>query len=133
MAEVLVVDDALMYRELLEMALARLGHTVRLADNGDAALREIGRQLPDVLLLDMCMPGLSGVGVLQRLRAERRFVDLPVIMLTSSSDRDDVMSCRRLGVSGYVLKTDLKLAHLASRISEAVSSEHDAFKPSEAA
>jgi DNA-binding response OmpR family regulator len=84
----LVVDDDADIRNLVAMTLTNAGYTVTTAATGQAALREIDQRLPDVVILDVAMPGMSGFDVCTTLRLSARTQALPVIMLTA---RDHVM------------------------------------------
>ncbi len=82
---VLVVDDDARVREMLEDSLGRAGYAVRTAPEGEAGLALARREVPDLMVLDLLMPGLNGFEVLQRLRADRRTANLPVIVYTAAS------------------------------------------------
>jgi two-component system, OmpR family, response regulator len=99
---VLVVDDEPAIRELLAMICAYEGWEVRTAAAGEAALREVGAQPPDVVLLDMMLPDLDGPTVLRRIHAVHP--GLPVIMVTARDSADDRASVLAAGAAGYVIK-----------------------------
>ncbi|GIJ43941.1 hypothetical protein Val02_08270 [Virgisporangium aliadipatigenens] len=80
---ILVVDDDADLRELLELKLTSAGYRVDTAANGEAALARIAKRLPDLVVLDVMMPGLSGVEVCKELRADGRTRSLPIVMLTA--------------------------------------------------
>ncbi|MBI2081204.1 MAG: response regulator, partial [candidate division NC10 bacterium] len=82
---VLVVDDDPKVREMLEDSLARAGYAVRTAAEGDSGLALARREVPDLMVLDLVMPGLTGFEVLQELRADRRTAQLPVIVYTAAA------------------------------------------------
>ncbi|HEV8664182.1 MAG TPA: response regulator [Candidatus Methylomirabilis sp.] len=89
---VLVVDDDPMVLEMLEDSLGRAGYAVQTASEGESGLTQVRREVPDLMVLDLLMPGLSGFDVLQRIREDRRTADLPVIVYTAAqltaSDRE---------------------------------------------
>ena len=80
---ILVVDDDADLRELLEMKLSSAGYQVDTAANGEAALARVARKLQDLLVLDVMMPGKSGVEVCRELRANPRTRGLRIVMLTA--------------------------------------------------
>ena len=86
MARILVVDDHPSVRALLRDVLELAGHVVRAAEDGYAALRAVAAERPDVVVLDVVMPGMDGHEVLARLRATSGGLELPVVMLTASAD-----------------------------------------------
>ena len=85
---ILVVDDAAMFRELGSLFLSRLGRVIPAAD-GEEGLFLARRHRPDVILLDLVMPGLDGVEVCERLRADPELQDTPVVILTASPRGED--------------------------------------------
>jgi len=82
-AHILVVDDDADIRGLVEMTLTKAGYDVTTAAHGSAALATIDRRLPDLIVLDVSMPGMSGIDVCTALRAGDRTMHVPVIMLTA--------------------------------------------------
>jgi DNA-binding NtrC family response regulator len=83
---ILVVDDDPAIATLLAEILTDEGYTVRLAYNGPGALSVIAAQVPDLVLIDLLMPGMSGLELLHAVRA-RGHADLPVILVTAAADR----------------------------------------------
>ena len=102
--KLLVVDDNEMNRDMLSRRLSRRGHTVVMADNGQKALELIEQQSFDVVLLDIMMPGISGIEVLETIRQSYSASDLPVIMATAKADSEDVVAALKLGANDYVIK-----------------------------
>lgn len=80
MAKILVVDDEISIRTLLDTILKRKGHEILLADRGTTALEVYHREQPEVVILDLFMPGMNGIVVLEQLRTMAP--QLPVIILT---------------------------------------------------
>jgi two-component system, OmpR family, response regulator MtrA len=104
MSLIFVVDDDPDVRELVAYKLAQAGHDVLSAANGQDALRLVPETKPELLLLDVMMPGFSGFDVLTRLRAEAATKTLPIIMLTAKAQETDVERGFALGADDYVLK-----------------------------
>ena len=103
-ATLLLVDDDAMNRDALARRLSRSGYKVLTADSGVAALRMIRENRIDAVLLDVMMPGLSGLETLRQLRQFRSVADLPVIMVTAKDESDDVVEALDLGANDYVTK-----------------------------
>ena len=78
----------------------------RVTKNGEEALEVLGSadQLPDIILLDLNMPRMSGIEFLKVLKADEHYKYLPTIMLTTSQNRADLLECYRIGIAGYILK-----------------------------
>lgn len=104
-ARVLVVDDVPENRDLLVRRLARLGVTqVDEAVNGQEALDKLDQGRFDLVLLDIMMPVMTGYEVLQRLNAQGRMHDLPVIVISALSEVDDIANCIKEGAEDFLLK-----------------------------
>jgi len=103
-ASVLVVDDDAMNRDMLSRRLARQGYTVAVAEDGEQALKMIEGQKFDLVLLDIMMPGVSGLQVLEILRQRHSMADLPVIMATAKDESSDIVEALKLGANDYVTK-----------------------------
>ncbi|MFJ5552192.1 response regulator transcription factor [Streptomyces sp. NPDC093225] len=100
-ARVLVVDDDPTVAEVVTGYLRRAGHHVDHAPDGPGALAAAARHDPDLVVLDLMLPGIDGLEVCRRLRADR---PVPVIMLTARGDEDDRIAGLELGADDYVTK-----------------------------
>jgi DNA-binding response OmpR family regulator len=100
-AKVLVVDDEPTVREVVAGYLRRDGHQVFEAADGTTALQVIDSEPPDLIVLDMMLPGVNGLDVLRRVRSTS---DVPVIMLTARSEESDRVAGLELGADDYVVK-----------------------------
>jgi diguanylate cyclase (GGDEF)-like protein/PAS domain S-box-containing protein len=100
----LVVDDIEENRDLLQRRLARRGYEVAVADSGPSALDAIAEGDFDLVLLDIMMPGMSGLETLERMRRTSTPGSLPVIMVSAKSESEDVVEALKLGASDYITK-----------------------------
>ncbi len=100
----LVVDDNDLNRDMLSRRLGGRGFAVEVAEDGERALARIAERPFDLVILDVMMPGLSGIDVLRRLREGASESDLPVIMATARDAAEDVVEALRLGANDYVTK-----------------------------
>ncbi len=80
------------------------GMTVSLADNGDAAMIELERQKPDLILMDVIMPGKNGFQLTRQISKDERFADIPIIICTSKNQETDMVWGIRQGARAYVTK-----------------------------
>jgi CheY-like chemotaxis protein len=103
-ARVLVVDDQQSNRDLLSCWLERQQHEVLLAADGAAALDLVMRHPCDLVLLDMMMPGMSGIEVLQRMKSDAVLREVPVIVISALNDLDSIVRCIALGAEDYLPK-----------------------------
>jgi CheY-like chemotaxis protein len=101
---VLVVDDNEMNRDVLSRHLERQGHTVATAENGRQALEMVSAQSFDLVLLDIMMPEMNGFQVLERLKSDGTWRDIPVIMISALEDIDSVVRCIEMGAEDYLPK-----------------------------
>jgi CheY-like chemotaxis protein len=104
MRRVLVVEDEPENRLLLDMILSAEGYQVFEVEDGPGALPAARDARPDIILLDVMMPGLNGYAVLEQLRADPDVGHTPVIMLTALAQRGDVERAVESGADGYVSK-----------------------------
>lgn len=125
MTSVLVVDDDPDVCDLVTYKLEQSGFDVRRASDGEQALREVAAQVPDLVLLDIMMPGMSGLEVLERWRAASETARLPVIMLTAKAQESDVERGFELGADDYVIKP-FSPRELARRVAAVLSRRQSA-------
>lgn len=104
MATVLIADDSAVTRRVLGLTLRRSGYTVRVADDGSTALEVLHEEDVDLLIADLSMPGIDGLTLLRRLRADVDFMHLPVVMLTASAQEVDRLSADDEGASAFLTK-----------------------------
>jgi CheY-like chemotaxis protein len=84
--------------------------------DGEEALQAIRNSPPDLILLDILMPRLTGTEVLRALKADEAMRDIPVIILTNSSKESDIQEINALGVAGYQVKANLSLEELGQQV-----------------
>jgi DNA-binding response OmpR family regulator len=114
MAKILVVDDQENIVRLLELALGG-EHQVMTAYNGEQAMDAVGRDRPDVIVLDIIMPVLDGYRVLHRIKSNPETQDITIIMLTQKDQPDDIVLGFTVGADYYVPKP-FNVADVASLI-----------------
>ncbi|HVR72128.1 MAG TPA: response regulator, partial [Vicinamibacteria bacterium] len=114
-ATLLVVDDNDLIRELLTVFFGQRGYTVLEAENGPEALAMVASHAVDLVLLDVMMPEVSGLDVLQELRLLREPSDLPIIMITAKDRTDDVVGALNMGANDYIVKP-LDLPEVVARV-----------------
>lgn len=116
MSYVLIVDDLAMVRELMDCGLRGAGYETACAADGHQALAAVKARVPDLMLLDVMMPGMGGLEVLEQLRADPATAKLPVILLTGSGEKEHVLRAARFGVHDYLLKSHFTLKDLLARV-----------------
>lgn len=101
---VLVVEDEPAIQELIAVNIEHAGHRVIRAGDAEAALDLVNQELPDLLLIDWMLPGISGVALARQLRQSSRTRELPIILLTARADEQDKVSGLEAGADDYVTK-----------------------------
>ena len=121
-ATILVVEDEPAIQELIFAALQHAGHRVMRAYSAEEAVPLVNGTLPDVVLLDWMLPGMSGIQFARRLRGEERTRDLPIIMLTARGEEQDKVAGLDAGADDYLAKpfqTEELIARLRALIRRA--------------
>ena len=103
-AKVFLVEDEQSIITLVEYNLKKEGFKVLISSDGDDALKEIKNQEPDLVLLDWMLPNLSGIDICKSLRKDKKFQDLPIIMLTAKGQEEDKVSALNAGADDYITK-----------------------------
>jgi CheY-like chemotaxis protein len=104
MARVLVVDDDPQVLQLLRVNFELEGYDVVSANSGQAALDEVAKQAPDAVVCDVMMPGMDGLEVVRRLRANPKTAKLPVVVVSAKAQRTDTLDGKDAGADDYVTK-----------------------------
>jgi len=102
--DILVVDDEESIRVLLQRILGSEGYTVRAACEGSEGLRMLTEKMPDLLITDLNMPVLDGVGLIRAVRADLRIWNVPIVILTAVSSSASQTLARQIGVDDYLIK-----------------------------
>jgi two-component system phosphate regulon response regulator PhoB len=103
-ATILVVEDEPAIQELISYNLELAGHRALRAENAEQALELVRAELPDLVVLDWMLPGMSGIEFARRLRADRRTQAVPLIMLTARADEQDKLAGLETGADDYLTK-----------------------------
>ena len=111
--KVLAVDDELQMRDLLNLFLTRDGYEVILASNGEDAIELAKKENPQIILLDIKMPGIDGIEVCRRLKANRKTQSIPIIVITALGDHK--MEAIEAGADDFISKP-LDMLELSTRV-----------------
>lgn len=120
---ILLVEDDRFLRRACEASLRQRGLTVTTAADGEEGLRLARSERPDLILLDMLMPKLSGLDVLRALRGDEATKSVPVLILSNSSREQDIAEVTTLGVSGYFVKSNLSLQELGELVARLLAGQ----------
>jgi len=114
-ARILVADDDVDIRELIEFKLSTLGHEIIAVNDGAAAVDACREHKPDLAVLDVMMPGMSGLDAIRVIRGDDTMADMPVILLTARAQESDVETGFDSGADDYITKP-FSPRELASRV-----------------
>jgi two-component system phosphate regulon response regulator PhoB len=101
---ILVVDDEEDIRELVELNLSREGYSVLTCETGEQALERVATEMPDLVVLDLMLPGIDGLEVCRRLKSDAKTRRIAVVMLTAKGEEADIVTGLELGADDYVTK-----------------------------
>jgi CheY-like chemotaxis protein len=125
-ARILVIEDDKFLRKACEVSLTKRGFTVLTAVDGEEGIRQAREGSPDLILLDMLMPKMTGIETLEVLKQDEQTRNIPVVILSNSSIEADVQKASALGAIGYLVKAALSLRELGDRV---IGFLEDAGKP----
>ena len=100
----LVIDDSKTERHFMNDLLGKRGYAVRTAENGDEAMKRLGEERPDLILMDVVMPGQNGFQLTRAITRDARYTGIPVILCTSKNQETDKVWGMRQGARDYVVK-----------------------------
>ena len=118
---ILVVDDDVNLTKLYEAAFSSRGYRVIVANDGETALSLAEKEKPDLVLLDIMMPAIHGLHVLDILKATPESKDAKIIMLTALSDDATKEKALEYGATDYIVKSESNMAEILDRVAKALS------------
>ncbi|HUK23499.1 MAG TPA: response regulator [Terriglobales bacterium] len=127
MSTVLLIDDSKFVRRATEMAIARFGYTVFSAADGEEGLRVAQSKTPSVIVLDMMLPKISGLQLLQALKQDPRTAGIPVIVMSSLPQSNEA-KLKESGAAGYLEKSQLGVEAGAANLLQMIRSILSALK-----
>ena len=125
-AQILVIEDEATQREVIAYNLRKDGYAVRTAQDGDEAELQLAEDVPDLILLDWMMPGVSGLELARRIRRRPATRDVPVIMLTARAEEEDVIRGLDIGADDYVTKP-YSVSELLARVRSVLRRSKSSF------
>lgn len=116
--KVLLIEDDSFLVEVYSTKFDLEGFESYLAENGEKGLEMAKKEKPDIILLDILLPGLDGFEVLRKLKKDNKSKDIPVILLTNLSQKDDIKEGLALGADDYLIKAHFMPSEVISKIRE---------------
>lgn len=121
MKKILVIDDDETFQKAISAKLELLTYSVILASDGEEGLLKTLSEKPDLILLDIKMPKLDGIGFLKKLRANNDAPKIPILITSNLSAIDKISEGVALGVKGYIIKSDETLDTISKAVASALN------------
>jgi two-component system chemotaxis response regulator CheY len=118
MTKIAIIEDDAVINQMYRMKFEADGFDVQVADNGKTGLALVETFLPDIILLDLQMPEMTGEEALHHIRSKDWGTDIPVIILTNLGVEESPKELRDLGISGYIVKAELTPSQVVSHVKE---------------
>lgn len=121
-SKVLIIDDSSVNNVLLQNVLEDQHFDVEISYRGNEAFDKIEKGPPDIILLDIMMPGMDGYKILKELKAKENTKNIPVIMISAKSDSMDIDKAMELGAADYIVKP-INIKNIIEKINDQLSNE----------
>lgn len=121
MPKIMVVDDDPAIRDMYKATLEGQGYQVEACPNGEKALDEIAEQKPDLILLDVMMPHIHGLHILDIIKSTPDTKNIKIVMLTALSDDETRNTAKKYGANDFIVKSETTMPEVLKRIDKALS------------
>jgi DNA-binding response OmpR family regulator len=115
---ILIVEDDNFLADIYQKKFEMEGFKVSTANNGEKALVDIKKKMPDLVLLDILLPKLDGFAVLEKVKADSAVKSIPIILLTNLGQQDDVQRGLEKGAADYLIKTHFKPSEVVDKVKQ---------------
>tara|TARA_B100000315_G_scaffold229341_1_gene238855 strand:+ start:236 stop:601 length:366 start_codon:yes stop_codon:yes gene_type:complete len=116
MATILIIEDDKFLRELITQKVSGEGYEVKEAVDGEEGLKVAKEEHPDLILLDIILPGMDGFEVLRQLKEAKEAANIPIILLSNLGQKEDVDKGMKLGATDYLIKAHFTPGEIISKI-----------------
>ena len=113
---ILIVEDDKFLRELIAQKLLKEGYDISEAIDGEEGIKKIKTEKPDLVLLDLILPGIDGFEVLSRMKADEKLAEIPVIILSNLGQREEIERGLKLGANDYMIKAHFTPREIIDKI-----------------
>ena len=114
--KILIVEDDEFLRSLASKRLEREGYKVVVAVDGESAIGTVSSEKPDLILLDLLLPGMDGFEVLSKVRSDASQVSIPVVVFSNLGQREDIEKAKKLGATDFLIKANFTLDDVVAKI-----------------
>ncbi len=122
--KILIVEDDNFVAEVYLAKLSEMGYETALAQNGEEGMAELKKGKVDLILLDILMPIMNGIEMLEEVKKHEEWKDIPVILLTNIGEKESIQKAREMGVKNYLIKSHFTPAEVIEKV-ESVFSENN--------
>jgi DNA-binding response OmpR family regulator len=123
-AKILLVEDDLFLRDLYVSKLKKEGfENILVAGNGEEGLEMVNKNIPDLVLLDIILPQMSGFDVLEKVKKDNNLSQIPIILLTNLGQKEDVEKGYKLGADDYIIKANFTPQQVVEKIQKVLASK----------
>lgn len=120
--KILIIEDEKIMIELLQQKLAGEGYEVQVAEEGEEGLRRMRKMKPDLVLLDIIMPKMGGMEVLERAQKDKELKKIPIIVISNSGQPVEIDKVQKLGARDWLIKTDFDPQEVIKKVKEQIGS-----------
>ena len=114
--KILIIEDDKFLRELIAQKLIKEGYDIAEAVDGEKGIKAVGEEKPDLVLLDLVLPGIDGFEVLARMKGDPETAQVPVIILSNLGQKDDIEKGLKMGAVDYLIKAHFTPAEIIEKI-----------------
>lgn len=119
--KILLAEDDQFLVKALKDKFERTGFLIVTLNNGNEVLPQIKKEKPDLLLLDVMMPGKNGFDVVEEIKLEGEFKEIPIVIISNLGQESDIKKGAELGVMDYIVKSDLSISGVVEKVKECLT------------
>ena len=123
MKKILIAEDDRFLANAYKVKLAKSGFETQIASDGDEVMAMLSSFIPDIIVLDLVMPGKDGFSVLTDLKKDPKLSKIPVIVASNLGQKEDADRARALGADDYIIKTDMSLGGIIEKINKVIGTK----------
>ena len=116
MKKILVAEDDKFLANAYRVKLTKANFEVKIVNDGDEAIETLKVFVPDLIILDLVMPGMDGFSVLETIKSSEEYKNIPVLVASNLGESEDIVKATKLGANDYIVKTELSMKKLIEKI-----------------